>query len=229
MYCVCVTQAFEQLEDHQLVLTSLSELSSQLLTLEPTFEGGCIRESMQNLADKYNETKAQLKSHLSAQVEEKGESFSCDVALVSSWAEQALLLLNHHKSKQVIRGSQLMNELAVYQEMLVQVKQNVAQMSAAVNRANISSRTDLCNQVESVDGKLTTISLALSMHETEEVEEEDFCNRPLSGLSSIHFGELDDVIHQLTQEVQFPPFLPLETVDYVSDTAMSGFAIASVP
>ena len=159
---------------------------------------------MEYLAGEYNSTMTSLKEDLQRLVAEKCESYSFDVALVHSWVEQALLLLVHHKNKQIIRSDKMQKELEVHDEMLSQVSHQVSLMTRAIQTASLPPPQELIDQLDTVQDHLCTISLALSARDSGSVD--DLSIKRISGHYSLHLGELDNVIHQLTQEIQDPMF-----------------------
>lgn len=209
-------QAFHKLEDHQSTIVSLDELSTQLLTLEPIFTGDCIRCSMTGLVELYSRTQGEMRAALQAHVAEKEEAFSCDLAMVHSWSEQAVLLLNHFGTYQAAEmRERTQNELAVHQEMLTKVEQSLNRMISVAEQSDLPPFTDLVSQVEEVGEQLRTIGLTLR------AQQGSFKNgvdaHRLSGLFSLQFGDLEHVIHQMTHQVLQTPSVAMETESEVRD------------
>lgn len=203
------------MEDNQSAIASVNELSTQLLTLEPIFNGDCIRDSMKQLAELYNSTRGEMKAALQVHLAEKKEAFFCDVAMVRSWCEQALLLLNHFGTYHTEKRERAQKELVVHQEMLTKVEQNLSKMISVAEQACLPPCTDLVSQVEAVGQQLQTIGLMLIAQQGELQNGVDA--HRLSEVFSVHFGELDHVIHQMTHGLLQLPSVAMETRNEARD------------
>ena len=206
---VCLLQAFWELEDHQPAIASINDLSTQLLTLEPIFNGDCIRSRMKGLAELYNSTRQGMKAALQARLGEEEEAFSCDVAMVRSWGEQSLLLLSHFGASCTDLSERAKRELVVHQEMLTKVEKNLDKMVSVAAQACLPSCTELVSEVKEVGQQLQTIGLALNAHHGDQQVGGDA--HRLSQVFSVHFRELDYVIHQMTHGLLQPPCVTMET------------------
>lgn len=203
------------MEDHQSAIASVNELSTQLLTLEPIFSGDCIRDSMKRLAELYNSARGEMKAALQVHLAEKKEAFFCDVAMVRSWCEEALLLLNHSGTYHAEKRERAQKELVVHQEMLTKVEQSLCKMVSVAEQACLPPCTELLSQVEEVGQQLQTIGLMLVAQQGDLLNGVDA--HRLSEVFSVHFGELDHVIHQMTHGLLQPPSVAMETRNKVRD------------
>lgn len=217
---ICPLQAFWELEDHQPAIASVNDLSTQLLTLEPIFNGDCIRSRMKDLAELYNSTRQGMKAALQARFGEEEEAFSCDVAMVRSWGEQSLLLLSHFGAACTDVRERAKRELVVHQEMLTKVEKSLDKMVSVAAQACLPSCTELVSEVKEVGQQLQTIGLALSAHHGDQQTEVDA--HRLSQVFSVHFRDLDYVIHQMTHGLLQSPCVTMETRSKVREGGASG-------
>lgn len=173
---------------------------------------------MKGLANLYNTTRGEMKAALQSLLAEEEEALSCDVAMVRSWGEQALLLLNHFGTCRTDMKEREQRELMVHQEMLSKVEENLGKMISVAERAYLPPCTGLVSQVKDVGQQLQTISLTLNAQHTD--SQNGVNVHRLSEVFSVHFGELDHVIHQMTRGLLKPPSVTMQTRSKVRGVCM---------
>ena len=172
---------------------------------------------MKELVDLYSNAWGELRAALQAHIAEKEEAFSCDLAMVRSWSEQAVLLLNYFGTYQAAeKRERTHKELTVHQEMLTKVEQGLNRMISVAAQCGLPPVADLVGQVEEVEEQLHSISLTLRAQLGDFRNGMGDTNR-LSGIFSLQFGDLEHVIHQMTHQVLQTPTVPMETRSEVRD------------
>ena len=79
------TQALTAVNVHKPQLSSIEQLSTQLLYLEPIFSGDPVRDEMQTLSKDYQSLVLEIFDLLEGQARSRTEQLLMDVSVMSSW------------------------------------------------------------------------------------------------------------------------------------------------